>query len=328
MTDYFAHPWFLLLLIFPVGWILWYFLIFPEKRLRIPMSYDPARFQKNNFVFSWMRIIPPVFKTLAMILCIMALARPQAAGELILKDEEGIDILLLLDTSGSMETEDFDPNRLEVAKEVALRFIQGRTHDRIGMVLFAEDAFSYAPLTLDHKLLESLIAQINSGILPKQGTAMGSAIAVGINRMQLTQGLSKVMILVTDGASNRGKIEPITAAQLASDRGIRIYTIGVGMEEFTVAIPGLGVQKQKTDLDEPTLKQIADITGGQFFRAQDPQSLEKVFNQISALEKNISPEENDRTVEDLYPLYLKAGIILLIAALLFQWLAWYNPLEE
>lgn len=328
MNISFEHPWFLLLLIPLLAWVSWIILIFPEKRLRIALSYDPEKLQKGGSIASILRVFPIAARVLGIAFFILALSRPQSAGELLIREDAGIDIALLLDTSASMETEDFKPNRLEVAKSVSQEFILSRPADRIGLILFAEDAFTYAPLTLDHSLLTQLISTLQMGILPKEGTALGAAIAVGINRLEDSKSISKIMILLTDGANNRGKLDPLNAARLAANRGIRVYTIGVGQEEFLVKDPSKGIVNQKTDLDIKTMQQIAEISGGKFFRATEPEMLRKVFDEIYALEKSLSMGENDRRVEDRYPLFIKIGLVLFGLSLLFQLISWYNPLEE
>ncbi|HHG84797.1 MAG TPA: VWA domain-containing protein [Bacteroidetes bacterium] len=213
-----------------------------------------------------------------------------------------------------------------MAKETAARFVDGRLDDRIGIVLFAEDAFSYAPLTLDYDLLKTQIKSINPNIMPKEGTAMGSAIAVAINRMEQTKSPSQIMILLTDGASNRGQIDPITAANLAKDRRIKIYSIGIGKENYQRRTM-FGTQTIKSDLDEETLKQVSELTKGKFFRSTNEQSLDEIFNIISGMEKVEIKEDHIREERDIYPgILLTAGVIL-ACSLLLMMSFFYNPLE-
>ena len=236
--------------------------------------------------------------------------------------------MLVLDVSGSMETDDFTPNRLEVAKDKAANFVAGRVDDRIGVILFAEDAFSYLPLTLDYDLIQKQIKAINFNMMPKEGTAMGSAIAIGVNRMAASKSPSKIMILLTDGSSNRGQLDPVTAARLANEMGIKIYSIGIGKKEYTK--PGFfGVpQTIKSDLDEESLKEVAAITQGEFFRSTDEGGLEKIFARISSMEKTEIIEENQKEVTDLYPQYLFIGLMCFAGAFLLIFLGFFNPLEE
>ncbi len=325
--NQFARPEALLLLVFIPLYLLWYFAYYGKRRLVIELSYDPTELQKPKYNFSFLRYVPLFFQLLGLILAILALARPQNAFEQNLRKAEGIDIMLLLDTSASMEATDFEPNRLEAAKEQAIAFIDGRVEDRIGMVLFAQDAFSYAPLTLDYKLLRELISDIDFGSVPKQGTAIGQAIAVGINRLRDSDGPSKVMILLTDGANNRGQIDPITAAKLAAQLKMRIYAIGIGKDEFTRYTP-TGYRTFASDLDEKTLQNIARLARGKYFRATDPDGLKNILKEISLLEKVEIHQELYSQISDLYPPILFAAIICLLLGFILMLSFMYNPLEQ
>lgn len=325
--NQFANPEALLLLGLIPAYLIWYMAYYGKKRLVIALSYDPTELQQPKYNFAFLRYIPLVLQLAGLALAIIALARPQSSFEQNLRKAEGIDIMLLLDTSASMEATDFDPNRLEAAKKHAIGFIDGRVEDRIGMVLFAQDAFSYAPLTLDYNLLKELIDDINFGSVPKQGTAIGQAIAVGINRLRESEAPSQVMILLTDGANNRGQIDPITAARLASQMDIRIYAIGIGKDEFTRYTP-TGYRKFASDLDEETLKKIARVARGRYFRATDPEGLKSIFEEISQLEKVEIEQELFSQVNDHYPPFLFAGIICFLLGFLLMVSFMYNPLEQ
>ena len=325
-ADQFKSPAFLLLLFIIPAYLFWYVWYYSPRRLIVPLSYDPKKLAPTKFNLSWIRLVPHFLNMLALSIMILAMARPISSLEIDERYSEGIDIMLVLDTSGSMETDDFKPNRLEVAKETAARFVDGRLDDRIGIVLFAEDAFSYAPLTLDYDLLKTQIKSINPNIMPKEGTAMGSAIAVAINRMEQTKSPSQIMILLTDGASNRGQIDPITAANLAKDRRIKIYSIGIGKENYQRRTM-FGTQTIKSDLDEETLKQVSELTKGKFFRSTNEQSLDEIFNIISGMEKVEIKEDHIREERDIYPgILLTAGVIL-ACSLLLMMSFFYNPLE-
>lgn len=325
-ADIFKNPGFLLLLLLIPAYLIWYVWWYSPRRLIVPLSYDPEKLAPTKIDWSWLRVIPHVLNMLVLAIMVVALARPISSTESDERYSQGIDIMLVLDTSGSMETDDFKPNRLEVAKETAVRFLDGRLDDRIGIVLFAEDAFSYAPLTLDYDLLKKQIEAINSNIMPKEGTAMGSAIGVAINRMVENKSPSKVMILLTDGASNRGQIDPITAANLAHDEGIKIYAIGIGKEEFQRRTM-FGTQTIKSDLDEETLKKIAELTDGQFFRSTNAKSLDEIFDQISQMEKVEIQEYKNREERDIYPgMLLWAGIFMTLSIVVMMTFV-YNPLE-
>ncbi|MEY3443470.1 MAG: hypothetical protein RLZZ519_1751 [Bacteroidota bacterium] len=325
-AEQFRSPGYLLLLLAIPAYLIWYYWWYDRKRLIVQLSYDPKKIAPNRMSWSFLRALPQILNLIAVTLMIVALARPITAREIDNRYSEGIDIMLLLDTSGSMETEDFSPNRLEVAKETALEFIAGRSYDRIGMVVFAEDAFSYAPLTLDYNLLKQQINSITSNIMPKEGTAVGSAISVGINRLKESSTPSKIMILLTDGASNRGQIDPITAAGLAKRNKIKIYTIGIGKPEFQQQT-AFGVQTIKSDCDEPTLQKVAEMTDGKFFRSTDESSLKNIFESISKMEKVEITEEHYREENDFYGPILLVGFLIFALTMLLKVTFIHNPLE-
>lgn len=322
--DLLVNPEALLLLLFIPLFIFWYRRYYRQNRLILRLSYDPQQIAPVSTRLIWLRYVPWILQFLAFASLVLALARPQTAEDIVARRTEGTDIMLLLDTSGSMETEDFDPNRLEVAKEKAIAFVRGRKDDRIGVVLFAEQALSYAPLTLDYDLLEEMISEIRPGMIPKEGTALGTAIASGINRMRSSENPSKVMILLTDGANNRGRLDPITAARLAKQFQLRIYCIGVGSPELKNQ-PG---QEYKAELDEETLKNISKITGGSYFLSTDSGSLQQIFSQISRMETLEYEDLVYRNVEDRYPFWIQLALVCLAGAYLFMLTPYYNPLEQ
>lgn len=328
-SYFFAQPWAFFLLTLPVGFWAWYSIIYSRRRLRLRLSYDPNKLAGQPRVIGWLRWLAPVLATAVLVFWVIALARPQRNLN---SDEvfaEGIDILLLMDCSTSMQIADFVPNRLEVAKQTALQFIDGRKDDRIGIVLFAKDAFSYAPLTLDYGLLRRLITDIKPTLLPDANrTSVGNAIGVGINRLRSTPHPSQVMILITDGASNEGILDPVSAAKLAAESRIRIYTIAVGKESYLYEQPGAAPQLIQTDFDQTTLEQVADITGGTFYRSTDEQSLTRIFQQISNLERTKVKQTVTREVEDAYPPFLVAGLLCALAFLALQYLGLANLLES
>lgn len=325
-ADEFKSPQFLWLLLLIPAYLVWYNWWYVPRRLVVKLSYDPEKLVKKRVSLAWLRIIPHLLQISALFFLSVAMSRPITAQE---KDErysEGIDIMLVMDASGSMETDDFKPSRLAVAKETAEKFVDGRLDDRIGIVLFAEDAFSYAPLTLDYDLLKKQIKAVSSDLMPKEGTAVGSAIGVAINRMEESSSPSKVIILLTDGASNRGQISPLTAANLAKEKGIKIYSIGIGKEEY-VRQSIFGNQVVKSDLDEKSLQEISDLTEGKFFRSTNEKSLEEIFETISNMEKVEIKEEHYREETDLYPRVVLTGLILLFLAFTLMATFLHNPLE-
>ena len=263
----------------------------------------------------WARIswLPYVQRLIALTLLLVALARPQIGAR---EDEiraEGIDIMLVVDVSASMLAQDFQPdNRLQVAKQVVADFVLQRTRDRLGMIVFARYAITKTPLTLDHEILLNQLDEVEVGIVP-DGTAIGNAVASGVNRLKDSDAKSRVMILLTDGENNAGEIDPVTASQLAKTYGVRVYTVGAGKEGL-VPYPfpdGFGrtmLRQVEVPIDEDTLEEIATISEGQFFRAQDAESLSKVYAEIDELERS--------EIEQIqYVSYVELASYLMVAAL-------------
>jgi len=259
-------------------------------------------------------------------LCIVALARPQKGNTEEEISTEGVDIMLTLDVSTSMKALDFQPqNRLHVAKQRIAEFIRKRSHDRIGLVVFSARSYTKCPLTLDYNVLLQFLEEIRFGEI-EDGTAIGTAIATAANRLRNSPAKSKVMILVTDGANNRGEIAPVTAAQAAGELGIKIYTIGVGkagdvpypveyIDRRTGQVVETRVQMIPSDLDEQTLVDIAAASGGQFFRAHNTQELKEIYDRIDALEKTeIKSKSYTSYSEKFYP-WVWAGFIALMLEL-------------
>ncbi len=267
-------------------------------------------------ILFWMR-------TLALTFLIAALARPQQVSVEREFETKGIDIILSLDISGSMLAEDFKPvNRISVAKEEAKRFISGRENDRIGLVVFARKSYTQCPLTLDYHILESLIDQVDIGLI-KDGTAIGLGIATAVNRLKSSDAKSKVIILLTDGENNAGNIDPVTAAELAKSFGIRIYTICIGrggLVPFPIEDPVFGKRyvQAEVKVDEAILKRIADITDGLFFMARDADALTKAYKKIDSLEKTEVKVKEYSSYWELYRWFLVPGIIFLFLGVLAQ----------
>ena len=262
-----------------------------------------------------LRHVPFILRMLVVAFLIVAFARPQtsSSGENIYT--EGIDIAMVLDISGSMLAEDLRPNRIEAAKDVAQEFIEGRPNDRIGLVIFAGESFTQCPMTLDHRVLNSLIGQVKSGMV-EDGTAIGLAIAQGVNRLKDGEAKSRVMILLTDGVNNRGEIDPLTATQIARTFGIRIYTIGVGTvgeAPYPVQTPfGVRYQNVPVDVDEKTLREVASLTEGKYFRATDNRSLREIYAEIDELEKTRIEVKAYRSYAELFYGWAMAGLIGLL----------------
>jgi Ca-activated chloride channel family protein len=280
---------------------------------------------------SYLRFIPSILMILALINLLLAVARPQRTNEQVEQWSEGIDIVLVIDISESMRIEDFRPNRLEAAKRTARDFIAGRQQDRIGLVIFSGDAYSLSPLTTDYELLYKFIdEEIDFNKIENRGTAIGSAIAVGTNRMRESEAASKVMILLSDGDNTAGNIDPITAAELASAYDIKIYSIGIGKEgkvPFGKDFFGRPNYVENT-LDETTLREIAKIGSGQFYRVSDNQALINVFELIDEYEKAEIKETRYKNTTDFYPIYLKWGLTFLILFLFSKSTFMSNVLED
>lgn len=309
------HPLFLHLI-----WVILLFMGFRKfvKFLKNPVLELslPKRISQNN-PWTYLRLIPTGFFYLFLVLMVIALARPQRSNERVEQTTEGIDIMLVMDISESMDLQDFKPNRLEAAKATAIEFINGRFGDRIGMVVFAGEAYSLAPLTNDYKLLTDLVNEISFSMMEAKGTAIGSALAAGTNRMKESQTASKVMILLSDGESNAGNVDPLFAAQLASALGIKIYTIAMGKDGLVPYGTDFFGRPQMVEsyLDESTLREIAKTGNGEFFRAADGGTLASIFDQIDSLEKTEVKENRYKETADYYRVYLFWGMILF-----FVWL--------
>ncbi len=258
-----------------------------------------------------------LFRLMALILIVTALARPQRVSAEREFEASGIDIAIALDISGSMLAEDFKPvNRIAVAKEEAKKFIQGRQSDRIGLVVFAGKSYTQCPLTLDYDVLMKLVDDVEIGMI-KDGTAIGLGIANAVNRLRESNGKSKIIILLTDGDNNSGNIDPVTAAELAQSFGIKIYTVGIGtggMVPFPIDDPIFGKRyvQAKVDIDEKTLKRIADITGGLYFPARSSEMLSKVYERINQLEKTDFKIKEYSSYEELFHYFLIPGLLLLM----------------
>ena len=269
-------------------------------------------------------------RLLALGLIIVALARPQSSSSWSEDRVEGIDIMLTMDISTSMLAMDFQPNRVEAAKEVAMRFIANRPNDNIGLVVFAGESFTACPLTQDHATLINRLREMTPGMIEDQ-TAIGSGLATAISRLKDSKTKSKVIILLTDGANNTGNISPKMAADLAKTFGISIYTIGVGSGAGEAPYPiqtalGVVVRNMPVDLDEPTMRQIADVSGGAYFRATDNESLSAIYQKIDQLEKTkLSTRNYHTTYEEFFVFVLAAALLLLLEFILRSTVLRTNP---
>jgi Ca-activated chloride channel family protein len=279
---------------------------------------------------NWIRIFPEVLLALVLTLLLTALARPQKTNEKVEQWTEGIDIMLAIDISQSMQIQDFEPNRLEAAKDVARDFIKGRIQDRIGIVVFSGDAFSLAPLTTDYDLLNSYLNDISFEMIESRGTAIGSALAVVTNRMRESESKSKVCILLSDGDNTAGNIDPITSAELAAAYEIKMYTIIVGKEgmvPFGKDYFGRPNMVENT-IDETTMRKIAEIGSGEFFRVTDNEALKNVFDRIDQYEKAEIKETRFKDTADYYYIYLQWAVLFFILFLLMKSTFLANVLQD
>jgi Ca-activated chloride channel family protein len=313
----FAHPLFLLLFAVVPLMIYWY----TTKSTQATMMVSSLR----NFsgVKSWrntFRHLPFILRILAIISLILGLARPQIRNDEQITNGEGIDIVLCLDISGSMLAQDFSPNRMEAAKNVAADFINNRPTDRIGLVIFSGESFTMCPLTTDRSVLKTQLFSVESGLL-EDGTAIGSGLATSVERLRASQSKSKVIILLTDGENNGGLIDPNTAKEIAKSVGVRVYTVGVGTEGFAPmpvqTAGGIVMQREKVSIDEKLLTQIANETGGKYFRARDNESLSSIYKEIDQLEKSkIEVTSLRKFSEQFFPFALAALILVLMEFIL------------
>ncbi len=262
------------------------------------------------------RHIPSALRLVALAAFVIAFARPQSASTVEDVSVEGIDIVLALDISSSMLAEDLAPNRLEAAKEVAAAFVERRRNDRIGLVVFAGQAFTQAPLTIDHSAVTAVMAELEVGMV-EDGTAIGLGLATTLKRLESSQAESRIIVLLTDGRNNRGEIDPATAAQMAAALGVKIYTIGAGSRS-TARIPvddpvfGRRYVTTQVDVDETSLQEVAEATGGRYFRATDRESLERIYEEIDELETTEIDVQSFTRYGELFHLPLAAGICLLL----------------
>lgn len=268
----------------------------------------------------WKRYGILVLRALVLILAVFAIARPQTGQSEYKTHTEGVDILLVLDTSGSMQAQDFKPNnRLHVAKEVVKEFVSKREHDRIGLVVFAAQAVTQCPLTLDYPVLSQLISEVEIGML-EDGTAIGVALATAVNRLKKSEAESRVVVLLTDGQNNAGTIDPTTAAKVAAALGVKVYTIGVGTKgraPMPVDDPIFGKRlvSVEVNLDEEVLTKIAELTDGQYFRATDPEELVKIYERIDELEKTRVESETFVNYTDRFRWFVLPALGLFILEL-------------
>ncbi|GEM_PF-7035 len=309
----FLHPWVFVLLVLPVL-VFWAYTagrsVF-ARTINYPLTHLQTAQESLRVLFT--RWLPATLYTVALILMVIALARPTKIDRTVLPPTEGVDIMLLMDVSASMNKQDFYPSRFIAAQSNALRFVKKRLNDRIGVVVFAKEALLQAPLTLDHDALEDYISSLYLGMVNAEFTAIGDGLAVAANHLKDSKAKSKVIILLTDGDSNFGTIEPLMAAKAAATYGIKVYTIG------TASAPGQNPYSSAEDeINEGLLMEIAQTTGGQFYRAKNEAELEKIYDKINELEKTEFTTSSIIQRTDSYQSLLLAAVYLVLLGLILE----------
>jgi Ca-activated chloride channel family protein len=317
----FAQPYWLgLLALLPaVGWWSWYT---ARRRKGMQFSASASAEAAGTTLRARLKGLPGLLRMGGLALAVLALARPQERNVVQERYAEGVDIMMVLDTSTSMRAEDFQPNRFEAARQVGADFIRGRTSDRVGLIVFAAKAYTQAPLTLDYDFLTEMLNEVNVGVI-EDGTAIGTALAMAVNRLKDTEAESKVVILLTDGQNNRGELSPETAAEVARTMGVRVYSIGVGQHgeaPFPTNSPfsGRSTRMVPIEIDEDMLKAVADMTGGKYFRATNNRALREIYDEIGELEKTRIEERVYTDYEERYAEFLFPGLGLLVLSVLLS----------
>ncbi len=319
------RPWLIVLLLIPL--LLFYFSFSEYLQLKFHFSNIKIIQQQMS---RWLKLkfyLPKALQHFAIFLCFLALAGPQLGSRQTELETQGIDIMLVLDSSGSMDALDFElggktVNRLTVVKKVVMEFIKNRIADRIGLISFGDMAYTQSPLTLDYEVLNQFVQKLDVGVAG-EGTAIGDGLALGVKRLKDSIAKSRIIILLTDGRSNSGSIPPMKAAELAKNFGIKVYTVGVGSNAGIVPIrrPGLygdTIVRVRADLDEETLQQIASLTQGEYFNATDSAKLKQIYDTIDKMEKTVVKAHHYERYSDLFPLLISLALICLLLQTFLQ----------
>lgn len=297
---FFEYPKLLWLLVIPALLVLHYiYLELADRHPHLRVSTSVPWMKGRKSLMTVLRHIPFLLRIAALSLIVVAIARPRSSEEMERIDTEGIDIILAMDVSTSMLARDLTPDRINASKDIAIEFISQRPTDRMGIVVFAGESFTQCPLTTDRATLINLMKEVQTDLI-EDGTAIGNGLATAVARMKDSDAKSRVVILLTDGVNNRGEISPQMAAEIAKTYGVRVYTIGVGKEgmaPYPVMTPwGVDIQNVKVEIDEALLGEIAESTGGRYFRATDNTKLAEIYSEINKMEKA-------RTTVDSFPVY-------------------------
>ncbi len=321
---FFEYPYMLWLLLLPgllLALYLWKEL--RERRPHLRVSTVTPWKAGGPSVLGVVRHLPEALRLAALCLIVVCIARPRSKSEMERVDTEGIDIVLAVDVSTSMLARDFKPDRLSAAKDISIEFIAQRPSDRMGIVVFAGESYTQCPLTTDRATLINLMKEVQTDLI-EDGTAIGNGLATAVARMKDSDAKSRVVILLTDGVNNRGEVDPSMAAEIAKTYGVRVYTIGIGRQgeaPYPVQTPwGIDVQMMPVQIDEPLLKQIAEETGGRYFRADDNTKLAEIYGEIGQMEKTRTTVDSFPVYKDLFPQYAVAALICLLLEILIRFL--------
>ena len=320
---FFEYPKLLWLLVVPALLVLHYiYLELAQRHPHLRVSTSIPWLVKKTTLASSVRHIPFILRILALSLIIVAIARPRSSEVIEKIDAEGIDIVLAMDVSTSMLARDFTPDRISASKDIAIEFIAQRPSDRMGIVVFAGESYTQCPLTTDRSALINMMKEVETGLID-DGTAIGNGLATAIARMKDSDAKSRVVILLTDGVNNSGEVSPQMAVEIAKTYGIRVYTIGVGREgmaPYPVMTPwGVEVRNLEVEIDEDLLKQIADETGGRYFRANDNTKLAEIYNEINQMEKARTTIDSFPVYKELFGTYALLALLLILAELILNW---------
>ena len=319
---YFEYPKLLWLLAVPVLLLLHYlWMELKGRRPHLRVSTGAPWLAGGTSPLAILRHLPMLLRTAALVLIVVAFARPRSSTEVEKIDTEGIDISLAMDVSTSMLARDFKPDRISAAKDIAIEFIAQRPSDRMAIVVFAGESYTQCPLTTDRATLINLMKEVQTGLI-EDGTAIGNGLATAVARMKDSDAKSRVVILLTDGVNNSGEVSPQTAAEIAKTYGIRVYTIGVGangMAPYPVMTPwGVEMQQMKVEIDEELLKEIASVTGGRYFRATDNTKLSEIYSEINKMEKARTTIDSFPVYKELFGKYALAALICLLLEMLVR----------
>ena len=320
---FFEYPKLLWLLVIPALLVLHYiYLELSERHPHLRVSTSVPWMASGRSFMAMLRHVPFILRIFALSMIIVSIARPRSSEEMERIDTEGIDIILAMDVSTSMLARDLTPDRINASKDIAIEFIAQRPTDRMGIVVFAGESFTQCPLTTDRATLINLMKDVQTDLI-EDGTALGNGLATAVARMKDSDAKSRVVILLTDGVNNRGEISPQMAAEIAKTYGVRVYTIGVGKEgmaPYPVMTPwGVEVQNVKVEIDEALLAEIAESTGGRYFRATDNTKLAEIYSEINKMEKARTTVDSFPIYKELFGKYALLALLAILLELVFNW---------